>query len=87
MTRVTAEKRKLHIVTGGQTKEITRSQCSCNVFRVQIDRDVSERDRRHAGFSSEREPAPCVDKRLGTGSLGSGLAEAPGVERMRVDCH
>ena len=34
MTRVTAEKRKLHIVTGGHTDEITGSQCSWNVFRI-----------------------------------------------------
>src|SRR5689334_5586461 len=34
VTRVTAEKRKLHIVTGGHTDEITSSQCSWNVFRV-----------------------------------------------------
>jgi branched-chain amino acid transport system substrate-binding protein len=34
MTRVTAEKGKLHIVTGGHTDEITGSQCSWNVFRV-----------------------------------------------------
>ncbi|MBV8105856.1 MAG: ABC transporter substrate-binding protein [Hyphomicrobiales bacterium] len=34
MTRVTAEKRKLHIVTGGHTDEITGSQCNWNVFRV-----------------------------------------------------
>src|SRR5271155_70182 len=34
MTRVTAEKRKLHTVTGGHTDEITGSQCSWNVFRV-----------------------------------------------------
>ena len=34
MTRVTAEKRKLHVVTGGHTDEITGSQCSWNVFRV-----------------------------------------------------
>src|SRR3984893_11317710 len=34
MTQVTAEKRKLHIVTGGHTDEITGSQCSWNVFRV-----------------------------------------------------
>ena len=34
MTRVTAQKRKLHIVTGGHTDEITGSQCSWNVFRV-----------------------------------------------------
>ena len=34
MTRVTAEKRKLHIVTGGHTDEITGSQCSWNVFRM-----------------------------------------------------
>jgi branched-chain amino acid transport system substrate-binding protein len=34
MTRVTAEKGKLHIVTGGHTDEITSSQCSWNVFRV-----------------------------------------------------
>jgi branched-chain amino acid transport system substrate-binding protein len=34
MTRVTAEKRKLHIVTGGHTDEITGSRCSWNVFRV-----------------------------------------------------
>jgi branched-chain amino acid transport system substrate-binding protein len=32
--RVTAEKRKLHIVTGGHTDEITGSQCSWNVFRI-----------------------------------------------------
>jgi len=31
---VTAEKRKLHIVTGGHTDEITGSQCSWNVFRI-----------------------------------------------------
>jgi branched-chain amino acid transport system substrate-binding protein len=31
---VTAEKRKLHIVTGGHTDEITGSLCSWNVFRV-----------------------------------------------------
>ncbi len=34
MTRVTAEKRKLQIVTGGHTDEITGSQCNWNVFRV-----------------------------------------------------
>src|SRR6202035_4464430 len=34
MTRVTAEKRKLQIVTGAHTDEITGSQCSWNVFRV-----------------------------------------------------
>jgi branched-chain amino acid transport system substrate-binding protein len=34
MTQVTAEKRRLHIVTGGHTDEITGSQCSWNVFRV-----------------------------------------------------
>jgi branched-chain amino acid transport system substrate-binding protein len=34
MTRVTAEKRRLQIVTGGHTDEITGSQCSWNVFRV-----------------------------------------------------
>jgi len=32
--RVTAEKRKLHIVTGGHTDEITGSKCSWNVFRI-----------------------------------------------------
>jgi branched-chain amino acid transport system substrate-binding protein len=32
--RVTAEKRKLHIVTGGHTDEITSGQCSWNVFRI-----------------------------------------------------
>jgi branched-chain amino acid transport system substrate-binding protein len=34
MTRVTAEKRKLHIVTGGHIDEITGSQCRWNVFRI-----------------------------------------------------
>jgi branched-chain amino acid transport system substrate-binding protein len=34
MTRVTAGKRKLHIVTGGHIDEITGSQCSWNVFRI-----------------------------------------------------
>jgi branched-chain amino acid transport system substrate-binding protein len=34
MTQVTAEKRKLHVVTGGHADEITGSQCSWNVFRV-----------------------------------------------------
>jgi branched-chain amino acid transport system substrate-binding protein len=34
ITRVTAAKRKLHIVTGGHTDEITSSQCSWNVFRI-----------------------------------------------------
>ena len=34
MTRVTADKRKLQIVTGGHTDEITGSQCSWNVFRI-----------------------------------------------------
>ena len=34
MTRVTAEKRKLHIVTGGHIDEITGSRCSWNVFRI-----------------------------------------------------
>jgi len=32
--RVTAEKRKLHIVTGGHTDQITGSQCRWNVFRI-----------------------------------------------------
>jgi branched-chain amino acid transport system substrate-binding protein len=32
--RVTAEKRKLHIVTGGHTDEITGVNCSWNVFRI-----------------------------------------------------
>ena len=34
ITRVTAAKRKLHVVTGGHTDEITSSQCSWNVFRI-----------------------------------------------------
>jgi branched-chain amino acid transport system substrate-binding protein len=34
MTQVTAEKRKLQIVTGGHTDEITGGQCSWNVFRI-----------------------------------------------------
>src|ERR1700684_1953183 len=34
MARVTAERRKLHIVTGGHTDEITGSRCHWNVFRV-----------------------------------------------------
>ena len=34
MTRVTAEKRKLHIVTGGHIDEITGRHCSWNVFRI-----------------------------------------------------
>ncbi|HEY3621718.1 MAG TPA: ABC transporter substrate-binding protein [Roseiarcus sp.] len=34
MTQVTAEKRKLHVVTGGHTDEITGSHCSWNVFRI-----------------------------------------------------
>jgi branched-chain amino acid transport system substrate-binding protein len=34
MTQVTAEKRKLQIVTGGHTDEITGSQCCWNVFRI-----------------------------------------------------
>jgi len=32
--RVTKEKRKLHIVTGGHTDEITGNRCSWNVFRI-----------------------------------------------------
>lgn len=32
--RVTAEKRKLHIVTGAHTDEITGSHCSWNAFRI-----------------------------------------------------
>jgi branched-chain amino acid transport system substrate-binding protein len=32
--RLTAENRKLHIVTGGHTDEITGDQCSWNVFRI-----------------------------------------------------
>lgn len=34
MMRVTYEKRKLHIVTGGHTDEITGSRCRWNVFRI-----------------------------------------------------
>jgi branched-chain amino acid transport system substrate-binding protein len=34
MTQVTTEKRKLQIVTGGHTDEITGSHCSWNVFRI-----------------------------------------------------
>ena len=34
MTRVTAEKRKLHIVTGAHIDEVTGSLCSWNVFRI-----------------------------------------------------
>jgi branched-chain amino acid transport system substrate-binding protein len=34
MTRVTAEKRKLHVVTGGHIDEITGRHCSWNVFRI-----------------------------------------------------
>jgi branched-chain amino acid transport system substrate-binding protein len=34
MMRVTSEKRKLHIVTGGHTDEITGSRCRWNVFRI-----------------------------------------------------
>src|SRR5271166_5685802 len=34
MTQVTADKRKLQIVTGGHIDEITGSQCSWNVFRI-----------------------------------------------------
>ncbi len=34
MTQVTAEKRKLHIVTGAHIDEITGGRCSWNVFRI-----------------------------------------------------
>jgi branched-chain amino acid transport system substrate-binding protein len=34
MMRITNEKRKLHIVTGGHTDEITGSRCRWNVFRI-----------------------------------------------------
>jgi branched-chain amino acid transport system substrate-binding protein len=34
MTQVTAEKRKLHIVTGGHIDAITGGRCSWNVFRI-----------------------------------------------------
>ena len=34
MTKVTAQKRKLHIVTGAHIDEITGSLCSWNVFRI-----------------------------------------------------
>jgi len=34
MTQVTAERRKLHIVTGGHIDEITGGRCSWNVFRI-----------------------------------------------------
>lgn len=34
MTQVTAEKRKLHIVTGGHIDAITGAKCSWNVFRI-----------------------------------------------------
>jgi branched-chain amino acid transport system substrate-binding protein len=34
MTKVTAERRKLHIVTGAHIDEITGSLCSWNVFRI-----------------------------------------------------
>jgi branched-chain amino acid transport system substrate-binding protein len=34
MARVTNEKRKLHLVTGGHTDEITGSRCRWNVFRI-----------------------------------------------------
>jgi branched-chain amino acid transport system substrate-binding protein len=34
MTQVTAEKRRLHIVTGGHVDEITGGRCSWNVFRI-----------------------------------------------------
>jgi len=33
-TRVTAEKRRLHIVTGGHVDDITGARCSWNVFRI-----------------------------------------------------
>ena len=35
-------------------------------------------------FRPSGNPFPCVDERLGAGSLGFGSAEAPGVELMRV---
>lgn len=34
MTQVTAEKRKLHVVTGGHLDDITGKRCSWNVFRI-----------------------------------------------------
>jgi branched-chain amino acid transport system substrate-binding protein len=34
MTQVTADRRKLHIVTGGHIDEITGGRCSWNVFRI-----------------------------------------------------
>ena len=50
MTRVTAEKRKLHIVTGGHTDEITGSHCSWNVFRIcKSHHDGGQCHRRYAG--------------------------------------
>jgi hypothetical protein len=87
MTRVTAEKRRLHIVTGGHTNEIARSQRSWNVFHVQIDRDGSERNRRNAGFSSEREPLPCVDERSAPAHSDPGRQKRLEVELMKVDCY
>jgi hypothetical protein len=85
---VTAEKRGLHIVTGGHTNEIARSQCSWNVFRV-CKSTVMEANAiaDTLAFRPSGNLRPCVDERLGAGSLGSGSAEAPGVELMRVDCY
>jgi hypothetical protein len=88
MTHVTAEKRKLHILTGGHINEITRSQCSWNVFpEYKANAMEANAIADTPAFPSEREPLPCVDERLDAGSLGSGSAEAPGVELMRADCN
>ena len=87
MTRVTAEKRRLHIVTGGHTNEIARSQCSWNVFRVYKSTAMEANAIADTlAFRLSGNPSR-VDERLGAGSLGSGSAEAPGVEPMRVDCY
>jgi hypothetical protein len=88
MTRVTAEKRKAALRGRRATNEIARSQCSWNVFRVCKSTAIEANAIADTlAFRLNGNPLPYVDERLDAGSLGSGSAEAPGVERIRVDCY
>jgi hypothetical protein len=77
VTRVTAEKCRLHVVTGGHTNEIARSGAAGSFACA--NRPRWKRTQSPTRWLFVRVGTPSLlDERLGAGSLGSGSAEAPG---------
>jgi hypothetical protein len=87
-TRVTAQKRGLHIVTGGHINEIARSQCSWNVFRVCKSTAIEANAIADTlAFRLNGNPFPESMSGSATAHSDPGRQKRLRVELMRVDCY